>query len=213
MKEFITKNFTTLLVLALFIVIMLQRCGGDGGKNSTPQIKRDTIIKEYYFTYTDTSLSKPQIINKIYPTNKDIPVIMIPDTNYNKLLKQYDSLINIHYTKNIQIDSNKIDTFGYVKVLDTVQDNRIIGRKWTHNLKIPYKETTITVTQTLPSKTQIFLGGSITGTQTSLINGASIGGLLINKKQQVYGAKVGIMSSIGVYGEVSTYWNLNKIFR
>lgn len=212
MKEFIIKHFTTLLILALLIVIMLQRCGEDGGKN-IPQIKRDTVIKEYYFTYTDTSSSKPQIINKIYPTNKDIPIIMIPDTNYHKLLKQYDSLVNIHYTKNIQEDSTRIDTFGVVKTTDTVWDNRIIGRKWTHNLKIPHTETTITVTQTLPSKTQVFLGGSITGTQTSLINGASVGGLLVNKKQQVYGAKVGLMNNVGVYGEVSTYWNLNKIFR
>lgn len=212
MKEFITKNFTTLLVAILIVIVLLQRCDGDGGKY-LPEIRRDTVIKEYYFTYTDSSNSKPQIINRIVPIKSEIPYIMIPDTNYYKLRQQYDSLVKIHYTKNIQVDSTKIDTFGYVKTLDTVQDNRIIGRKWTHNLKIPYKETTITVTQTLPSKTQIFLGGSITGTQTSLINGASVGGLLVNKKQQVYGVKVGFMGTIGIYGEVSSYWNLNKIFR
>lgn len=212
MKEFITKHFTIILILILLVVIMLQRCGGDGGKNK-PTIKRDTVIKEYYFNYIDTSYSKPQIINKIVPNKSEIPYIMIPDTNYYKLRHQYDSLVNIHYTKNIQIDSAKIDTFGYVKTLDTVQDNRIIGRKWTHNLKIPHTETTITITKTLPSKTQVFLGGSITGTQTSPINGASVGGFLVNKKQQVYGAKVGVMNKVGIYGEVSSYWNLNKIFR
>jgi hypothetical protein len=212
MKEFLTKNFTTLLVLVLVVIILLQRCG-EKSVLTELVIKRDTVIKEYYFTYVDTSYSKPKFIYNIPALKSEIPYIMKADTNYSKLLKQYDSLLQAHYSKNIQIDSTKIDTFGYVKTLDTVQDNRIIGRQWTHNLKIPYKETTITITQTLPSKTQIFLGGSITGSQLNPINGASIGGLLINKKQQVYGVKIGLMNKVGVYGEVSLYWSLNKIFK
>ena len=194
------------------VILLVQRCT-QKEVITQPTIYRDTVIKEYYFTYTDTSSSKPQFINIISPKKSEIPIIMIPDTNYNKLLKQYDSLVQIHYTKNIQIDSTKIDTFGYVKTLDTVQDNKIIGRQWTHSLKIPVKTITITETKVLPSKTQIFLGGSITGSETSPINGASIGGLLINKKQQVYGAKIGLMGNVGVYGEVSSYWSLNKIFK
>ena len=212
MKEFITKNFQFLIVIALFLVLMIQRCGSDG-KSNIDFVKRDTTVVLTYHYYKDTAKSVPTIINFIPPKQADIPPAMIPDGTYTDLKKKYDSLLTAYYTKNIQKDSIKVDTFGYVKTLDTVNQNRIIGRQWISDLKIPEKTTTITVTQTLPSKTQIYLGFSLTGNKEMPLNGASVGGLLKNKREQVYGAKIGLMNKVGVYYEASTYWNLNKIFR
>lgn len=212
MKEFITKNFQFLVVLVLVIVLMLQRCGSD--KNTDIQfIKRDTVVVMNYHYYRDTIKSQPQIINVIAPKQTDIPPAMKPDGTYTDLSKKYDSLLILYYSKNIQQDSIKIDTFGYVKTLDTVNQNVISGRKWITSLKIPEKTTTITVTQTLPSKTQYFLGGSLSGTQENFINGVGAGFLMVNKKQQAYGVDVKLMNKIGVVYEARTYWNLNKLFK
>ncbi len=212
MKEFITKNFQFLIIIALFGVLMLQRCGGDGNKFD-PVIKRDTVVSVIHHFYQDTTNSQPKIIVNIPPTKQDIPIIMLPDSNYSSLLKQYDSLLTIHYSKNIQQDSLKIDTFGYVKTLDTVYDNKIIGRKWTTNLKIPEKTNTITITQTLPPKTQVYIGLSLSGNQETPINGAGVGGLLKNRREQIYGVKASLMNKVGIVYEIQTYWNLKKLFK
>jgi hypothetical protein len=211
MKEFITKNFQFLIVIILFVVLMVQRCGT--GKSPEIQVKRDTTVSVIYHYYKDSVKSIPQIINIIPPKQTDIPAIMIPDGTYTDLKKKYDSLLIAYYTKNIQQDSIKIDSFGYIKTLDTVNQNVISGRKWITNLKIPEKTTTITVTQTLPSKTQYLLGGSISGTQESLINGGGVGFLIVNKKQQAYGVDIKLMNKIGTVYEARTYWNLNKLFK
>lgn len=212
MKEFIIKNFQFLIVVALCAVIMLQRCGSNG-KSDINFVKRDTTIVFTYHYYKDTVKSVPQIINIIPPKQTDIPPAMKPDGTYTDLKKKYDSLLIAYYTKNIQQDSIKIDTFGYVKTLDTVNQNKISGRRWFTNIKIPEKTTTITITQTLPSKTQYLIGGSLSGTQDNFINGAGAGFLIINKKQQAYGADIKLMNKIGVVYEARTYWNLNKLFK
>lgn len=212
MKEFITKNFQFCIVIALFILLMVQRCGSDG-KSDIQFVKRDTTVVMHYHYYNDTTKTKPQIVNVILPKQTDIPPAMIPDGTYTDLKKKYDSLLIAYYTKNIQQDSIKVDTFGYVKTLDTVNQNRIIGRQWISNLKIPEKITTITETRILPPKNQYYIGLSLAGTQLNPIAGAGIEGLFINKKQQVYGLKVGLMNKVGTVYEAKTYWNLNKLFR
>lgn len=212
MRDFITKNFQFCIVIALFILLMVQRCGSDG-KSDIQLVKRDTTVVIHYHHYNDTTETKPQIVNVILPKETDIPPAMIPDGTYTDLKKKYDSLLIAYYTKNIQQDSIKIDTFGYVKTLDTVNQNKIIGRQWVPNLKIPEKITTITETRILPPKNQYYIGFSLAGTQLNPIAGAGVEGLFINKKQQAYGLKIGLMNKVGTVYEAKTYWNLNKIFR
>lgn len=212
MREFFTKNFQFLVIIALFIVILVQTCGSDGGKFD-PVIKRDTVVSVIHHVYSDTTKTQPKIVLSIPPTRVDIPTVMIPDTNYAKLLSQYDSLLKIHYAKNVQVDSLKVDTFGYVKTQDTVQDNRIIGRQWTTNLKIPEKTTTITITQQVPPKTKIYGGISLYGNQYTPLGGAGLGALLKNKKEQIYGVKANYINKVGVVYELSTYWDFKKIFK
>jgi len=212
MKDFITKNFIYLIIIALAIVIMIQRCRDSGSKfDNTPKV--DTIVQVNMIYVHDTVKTTPIIIKSLPPNKQDIPPVMIPDGTYTDLKRKYDSLLLVHYTKNIQIDSTKISTFGYVKTQDTVYDNKIIGRQWTNNLQIPEKTTTITITKTEPPKTHIYLGLSLSGTQSSLINGAGTGFLIQNKRNQLYGVDVKLMSKIGTVYEARTYWDLDKLFR
>lgn len=206
MKEFIAKNFTSLVILVLVIIILLQRCNTKTDDISLP--KRDTIVTVINHYYIDTVKTQPQIINKIPPTKIDIPVFMLPDTNYQKLKYQYDSLLNSHYTKNIQQDSIKIDSFGYVKTEDTVFNNKITGRKWISNLIIPEKTTTITIHEPYKPKTQVYLGGGLGTSKNHPITAFSVEGLLKNKKDQIYGIETEYLPGYGFVYKGKLFWKI-----
>jgi len=143
--DFIKSNVLNFIVLILLAVILLQRCGG--GEKDTyipPSIKRDTIwvVKDSLIT------SKPSVIKTIQVTSHDTIINhYLPDTNYNKLVGQYQEVIKELLAKNIHQDSIRIDTNGYVKITDTVQKNLIIGRTTEVSIKYPVIKETITIYQ------------------------------------------------------------------
>ena len=114
--------------------------------------------------------------------------------------------MNLDFYKNIQKDSVKIDSIGFIKVTDTVQNNIVQNRKWEYNIKYPIiKETVI---QSSKKVNQLYIGGGLQGNQYNIINSINGGILYKNKKDQLYGLSVGINTSgQAVYG-VSSYWKI-----
>lgn len=190
-SDFVKNNFLSLIVLILLIIILLQRCDS----NKTPDVP--TIIRDTVWVHNDTTvISKPQIIKTI-PVDVSRDTIInhyIPDTNYQKLVLQYQDVVNQLLAKNIQVDSVRIDTNGYVKIIDTVQKNLIVGRTTKVDVKYPViKETII---QPAPKVNQVYAGGQISGqTGGQVINGINAGLLLKNKRDQIYGVNVGLNSN------------------
>lgn len=201
MKEFLTKNFVSLIAIGLLVVLYLQRCGSP----SVPPSKPDTIRVEYHYYHDSTTVSKPVIINQIRPTKEQVPPQMIPDTNYSRLKSQYEDLRDKYLTKNISVDSLKIDS-GYVATTDTTQYNKIIGRRWDYHIRSTVIETTIT--KPCSPKNQIYLGGGLLGNKDHPVDGLIIGAFLKNKRDQVY--KLGIQKTLSepITYELSTYWKL-----
>ena len=142
--QFIKNNFFNLLVAVLLVVILLQKFSQpvDPG---VPTVVRDTtwIVKDSLI------LSKPQLTKTIQVESHDTIINQyIPDTNYAKLVLQYQEVVNTLLAKNIHSDSIRIDSNGYVKITDTVQRNLITGRSSQVNIRYPIiKETII-----LPAK-------------------------------------------------------------
>lgn len=204
MYKLLKDNILNLIVLVLIVVVLLQRCGGGDGTTDVPKVEIDTVwvVKE------STVYSKPQIIETI-PVDVSRETIIkeyLPDTNYNALLKQYESVVNELLAKNIQQDSIPVDSIGYVKIRDTVQRNMVIGRSSEVNVKYPIIKETITLP---PVKTtQVYLGGQVSGNTTDLINGINGGLLLKNKKDQIYGATIGISTSGQVSYGLQSYWKI-----
>lgn len=199
--KYILNNILSVVVIVLAVIILLQRC--DNNKSISPQepkIIRDTI----WNTKDSVIYSSPKVI-------KTIPVKVIskeylPDPNYEKLVAQYQELVQKYLAKNIQKDSIKIDSIGFVKVTDTVQNNIVQNRKWEYNLKYPtIKETII-----MPPKqvNQLYLGGGIKGNQTSLVNSLDLGLLYKNKKDQVYGVSVGVNTNGQIIYGIQSYWKI-----
>jgi hypothetical protein len=184
----------------LLVVVVLQKCAQPGASEG-PTIVRDTawVVKDSLI------YSKPQLVKTIEVESHDTIINQyIPDTNYAKLVIQYQEIVNQLLAKNIMEDSVRIDSNGYVKITDTVQKNLIVGRGTQVNIKYPI----ITETITLPAKkvNQLYVGGAFqTGGDNPQI-GASA--LLKTRNDFLFGGSL----SINTYGDlqygVNAFWKI-----
>ena len=194
------NNVLSIAILILAVIIVLQRI------NSSPDIiEKSTIVRDTVWQKKDGIIyTSPKVVQTI-PV-KVVNEKYLPDPNYEKLVLQYQELVKLHLAKNIQKDSVKIDSIGFVKVIDTVQNNIVQNRKWEYNIKYPIiKETIIQ-----PSKkvNQLYIGGGLQGNQYNIVNSINGGLLYKNKKDQIYGLSVGINTNGQVVYGVSSYWKI-----
>ena len=194
------NNILSIAILILAVIIVLQR------SNSSPDIiEKPIVIRDTVWQKKDSVIyTSPKVVQTI-PV-KIVSEKYLPDPNYDKLVLQYQELVKLHLSKNVQKDSVQIDSIGFIKVTDTVQNNVVQNRKWEYNIKYPIiKETVIQ-----PSKrvNQLYIGGGLQGNQYNIINSVNGGILYKNKKDQIYGLSVGINTNgQAVYG-VSSYWKI-----
>ena len=194
------NNILSIAILILAVIIVFQRKSSTPDVINTPIVIRDTVWqKKDSVIYTS-----PKVVQTI-PV-KVISEKYLPDPNYEKLVLQYQELVKLHLSKNIQKDSVKIDSIGFVKVTDTVQNNIVQNRKWEYNLKYPIiKETII---QPPKKANQLYIGGGLQGNQYNIINSINGGLLYKNKKDQIYGISVGINTNGQMVYGVSSYWKI-----
>ena len=194
------NNILSIAILILAVIIVLQRSNSSPDIIEKPIVVRDTVWqKKDSVVYTS-----PKVVQTI-PV-KIVSEKYLPNPNYEKLVLQYQELVKLHLSKNIQKDSVQIDSIGFVKVTDTVQNNVVQNRKWEYNLKYPIiKETIIE-----PSKkvNQLYIGGGLQGNQYNIINSVNGGLLYKNKKDQIYGLSVGINTNGQLVYGISSYWKI-----
>ena len=194
------NNILSIAILILAVIIVLQR------SNSSPDIiEKPIVIRDTVWQKKDSVIyTSPKVVQTI-PV-KIISEKYLPDPNYDKLVLQYQELVKLHLSKNVQKDSVKIDSIGFVKVTDTVQNNIVQNRKWEYNIKYPIiKETVI---QPPKRVNQLYIGGGLQGNQYNIINSINGGILYKNKKDQIYELSVGINTNGQVVYGVSSYWKI-----
>ena len=195
--SFLKNNFLLFIVI-LILIIELQKCSRKDTFIDKPTIKKDTV----WVNTKETIITNPTIVKTI-PGKTEIKYM--PDPEYKKLVLQYQELVKIHIAKNIQKDSIKIDSIGYVNIEDTVSHNYITGRKFSYNLKYPK----ITNTITLPPirRTQLYFGG---GLEYKPLMGEEInvGLLLKTKSDKIYNLYTGVDSRGGYQVGVQSYWKI-----
>ncbi len=194
------NNILSIAILILAVIIVLQR------SNSSPDIiEKPIVIRDTIWQKKDNVIyTSPKVVQTI--PIKIISEKYLPDPNYDKLVLQYQELVKLHLSKNVQKDSVKIDSIGFVKVIDTVQNNIVQNRKWEYNIKYPIiKETVI---QPPKRVNQLYIGGGLQGNQYNIINSINGGILYKNKKDQIYGLSVGINTNGQVVYGVSSYWKI-----
>lgn len=198
--NWVKNNFLNVIILSLILIIVLQRCGGNSNNTQQPTVQKDTV----WVSTTNTVVTQPTLVKTIPgKPGKEY----IPNPNYDKLVLQYQKLVEEFIAKNIHKDSIKIDSIGYVNIQDTVSKNKIIGRKTNYTLKYPI----ITNTITLPEKkyNQLYIGGGLQGGQNELLNQFNAGVLFKNKKDQIYGIYTGIDTEGQVQFGLQSYWKIS----
>lgn len=198
--KFIKDNLLTVVILVLLSIIVLQKCGAPAPVEA-PTVVRDTtwIVKDSLI------VSKPQLIKSISIESHDTIINQyLPDTNYAKLVLQYQEVVNTLLAKNIHSDSIRIDSNGYVKITDTVQRNLITGRSSQVNIRYPIIKETIT----LPAKkvTQMYVGGVVQAAPA--INQISVGALLKTRNDFLFGTSLGVNTNGALQYGVGAYWKL-----
>lgn len=203
------KNLPYYVIFLLIAVIFFMRmCGGKPVNvrtgPDTISVKHDTVWR------VDTAVlpghdkiklvsSDPVIIWDSFPVYK-------PDTTYSKLLDQYRSLGNKYFTLNKYSTTYQLDSLGSVTLVDSVNQNQLIGSELRKNLRYPKSVTnTITIQQPYKPVTQVYIGGGILGNPKDVVSGFEAGFQVKSTRDDLFGAKAGI-NTLGqvVYG-VSYY--------
>jgi len=203
-NEFIKKHFMNIVVLIVLLIVFLQTCKKETVQVDGPKIIRDTtwIIKD------STIYSKPQVVKtEAY----GIPIDRwnteyLPDSNYSKLVVQYEAVVRELLAKNISVDSVKIDSIGHVYVTDTVTKNLITGRSYKYSLKYPVITNTITIPE--KKRNQYYVGGLVQAQPLIDIRQLSAGLLLKTKKDHIYGVNAGFTRNGQIIYGVQTYWKI-----
>ena len=208
MKKLIGKHFFSLIIVTLLLIIFLQKCDDDRRKVSPEGNKSDTTVLVINHLYKDTTKSKPTFIKGERDTILESSVYYLPSSNYDSLYVQYNTLKEAYLSRNMYRDSVQIDTFGYIKVVDTLQKNQMVGRSFIKDLKIPEKTITITNTIFPEPKRQVYIGGGIFGNKDNIAGQVQAGLLLKNKKDQIFGVSTGINANGQVQYGISSYWKI-----
>lgn len=207
--EFIVKNFQFLVIVALFAVILLQRCGGDSAPTPAPIIVQTIDTNWLKKMQQPVVISNPQITNYIPASKnpkKDTAYLPSPDNDTIRM--QYaalrDSLLNTKiYDNTYTYDSSSI------RIKDTITENKLTGRSYQFSIKYPVITNTTTITQQAKPVNQMYIGGSLLGNPSNLLGGAKVNLIYKNKKDQIYNAGVLQQFNGQTYYEFGTAFKIN----
>jgi hypothetical protein len=179
------------IILLLLIVLYRAECGSPvvtvGPKKVVVDGKKYYVIK----TIIDTQYIKYTEKGKRDTVFHDTTIyVKIPVLDSVKL----DSMVKLYYAKNVYSDTLKLN-YGSIYVQDSVQFNKIFGRRWSADLLIP-KETKTTVVKD-PAKNRVYFGaGASYGTSIT----PTVGLMLKTKQERIYGVSLGVSNGLPVYG-------------
>jgi len=201
--KFIEKNFKNLLIIILFLIIGLGTCHYKKALNDCGTIKSDTTIvhtRDTLYEGRDTvylSVSVPQA-----KTITKKPRVNISSVYHEDYVKECEEIADDYHSVKTYSDTYPIFDSAFMKkvgvfiVNDTLSKNSFIARGIKVKLdSLPVIhdtiKTTITNTITAKAKNKWYIGGEIMGNKTDIVNGASIGLILANKKNNLYSLKLG----------------------
>ena len=195
-------------VLVVFVLLQNKGCVGGGDRSTSDTL----VVHDTTWSVHDSLIYSKPLPAKIIHDSLFIEgkTEYLADTNYAALKVQFDNLVKMYTALAIYVDSVKLDTLGYVSVTDSVRENKLIGRAWKYNYKVPFVTKTVTITNQAPSITQLYVGGGINTTQTLGLHSAEAGLILKTKKDKIYGLKAGSDINGNISYGFQTYWKIGK---
>jgi DNA-binding Lrp family transcriptional regulator len=189
--------------MVLLVLFMRERSRNAEVKPNDTITVHDTTWKRY-----------DSIIVKKVPIYKEVIVEvaskpeMLPDTNYARLKEQYMALLKLYINKFVYKDTIKVGEYGYIAVLDTVKENKIVYRRTRDNFNIPVVKETKTITKYAPPVRQLYVGGGVMVNNTIGIRGVEAGLLYKTKKDAIYNLNANIDINGNVMYGVNYFYKL-----
>jgi len=200
MKKFL--NLKNIAIALLIVVVVFQQCGGN--KTKTGEIvkvdgKKYELIKHEIDTF---EVVKTKVVTKkgediYHETIKEVVIPTIVDTQ--ALLKDY-------FAKNIYKDTLQLpDSLGTIAMIDTITQNKILGRTFNASVKQRTIKETMIVKE-LP-KTQVYYGLTGGFNKADVVSNIGAGLLIKTKKDKIYNLGIGVANRVtdGTNGTLSPY--------
>ena len=196
-------NFKNIAIVALILFVLLQwfNPGGviPGGKTIRIEGKKYEIIKHEIDT---VDIIKTKIVTKkgediYHETIKEVVIPTIVDTQ--ALLKDF-------FAKNIYKDTLQLpDSLGTIAMIDTITQNKILGRTFNASVKQRTIKETMIVKE-LP-KTQVYYGLTGGFNKADVVSNIGAGLLIKTKKDKIYNLGIGVANRVtdGTNGTLSPY--------
>jgi hypothetical protein len=195
-------NLKNIAIALLIVVVVFQQCGGN--KKGTGEIvkvdgKKYELIKHEIDTF---EIVKTKVVTKkgediYHETIKEVNIPAIVDTQ---------ALLHDYFAKNIYKDTLQLpDSLGIVSLIDTITQNKILGRTFNASVKQrTIKETTIV--KELP-KTKLFYGFEGGFNKADVVSHLGFGVLVNTKKDKMFHLGLGVANRTtdGTSGALSPY--------
>jgi hypothetical protein len=199
-----TKFFSIIIGILIAIIVAQRVFTPTPECPQTIELRVDTVYNTVSKTFTKTV----KLAGKD-TTYHVVDTMYLVDTNCEVTKSRFLKLVKQHVTRNIYKDTLTIDSIGHVYIIDTVQFNKLEHRKYTYKYSIP----TVTITKIIPPARvrQLYVGGGIDGTyinKTVNITAAKAGVLYKTKKDQLYGATVGVSTTGYLTYGLQSYWKI-----
>lgn len=194
MKKFV-GNIQTLVILVLVILVLLKTCG------SGDEVTTEKVVTKVEVRYDTLEVEKKVFVPKIKTV---VRTNTITDTVVLKSRIDTLAILKDYYNKYVYQDTLKLDSLGYVVIMDTISQNKIFSRRFDSQILIP----TTTITNDIYLNQSKFFGGVSIGGNKSQINFLSGDLLYKSKKDNVYGVGLGVNQNLEpiVIGRV--YWRI-----
>jgi hypothetical protein len=192
------KNLPVILIVVIFIlfgyITYLQEFKGCPECSNEVIIERDTILKDTTIYVYKTIISEPEIIIEL-------------DTFWEYHNVDTTKILSDYFKTRIYRDTLKNDTSAFIKIEETITQNKITKRDlFFKNRRI----TAINTKVTNPPRVDVYVGSILSGSKTSFNFSGSL--LLKTKKDNIYGLYWSpITHEVG--GQI--YWKikLNNLFK
>lgn len=203
-KEQIKKYFNYAIIIGLIIIIFLMYTCKGNSFISSPDPKIETRYDTVFKHITDTVQHDVHIKDIVYVKSDGEPQYTYNDTfckqRFNNLVKEF-------LRKTTYEDTLRIDSVGYVIIVDTVFKNKLGERLYFKDLHIPTVTKTVTITKQADPKRQLYVGGNLFGNSSELQLVAP-GLIYKDKKDRVYQVNCGINNQGNIYYGAGMYWKI-----
>ena len=195
-------NFKNIAIAVLIVFVLLEWFNPGGvmpGKKVFIAGKAYEVIKHDIDTI---DIVKTKVVTKkgediYHETIKEVIIPTIVDTQ---------ALLHDYFAKNIYKDTLQLpDSLGTIAMIDTITQNKILGRTFNASVKQRTIKETMIVKE-LP-KTQVYYGLTGGFNKADVVSNVGAGLLIKTKKDKIYNLGVGVSNRVtdGTNGTLSPY--------